>query len=170
MTDSSFLWESRFDRNFAVDLDSELATLIRRTRSHANAAGSLLTNASDYATFMLAALSGRGLKAETAAAWRTPRIRVTGKALHDRRKPDTRLNDDIQLSWTPGWGSFRSPAGHALFHVGMEEGCENYVVLFPAKQTGIVIQSVSDLTTPLSRSIVAHLIGDAYSPFTWMRY
>jgi len=62
---------------------------------------------------------------------------VTGKALHDREKPNTSLNDDIQLSWTPGWGSFCSPAGQALFHVGMEEGCENYVVLFPAKQTGI---------------------------------
>jgi CubicO group peptidase (beta-lactamase class C family) len=170
MTGSSFLWESRFDGNFAVDLDSELAPLIRRTRTNANAAGSLLTNATDYAKFMLAALSGRGLKAETAAAWRTPRLRVTGKALHDREKPVASLNDDIQLSWTPGWGSFRSRAGQALFHVGMEEGCENYAVLFPAKHAGIVIQSVSDLTTRLSPAIVAYLIGDVYSPFTWMRY
>jgi len=52
----------------------------------------------------------------------------------------------------------------------MEEGCENYVVLFPGKKTGIVIQSVSDLTVSISPSIVASLIGDVYSPFSWMRY
>jgi CubicO group peptidase (beta-lactamase class C family) len=170
MTWSSFLWEARFDGDFAVNLDAGLGPLIRRTRTSANSAGSLLTNASDYAKFMLAALSGRGLKPETASVWRKPRLRVAGKALHSREKPDTSLNDDIQLSWTPGWGWFRSPVGEALFHVGMEEGCENYVVLFVEKKTGIVIQSVSDLSARITPSIVKSLVGDVYSPFSWMRY
>ena len=170
MARSSFLWEARFDGDFAVDLDSELGQLIRRTRTEANSAGSLLTNASDYAKFMLAVLSGRGLKPETASAWRKPRLRVAGQALHDRAKPATSLNDDIELSWTPGWGWFRSPAGEALFHVGAEEGCENYVILFPEKKTGIVIQSVSELSFSVSPAIVKKLIGDVYSPFSWMRY
>ncbi len=170
MTRSSFLWETRFDGDFAVDLDAGLGPLIQRSRIHANSAGSLLTNASDYAKFLLAALSGRGLKPETASAWRKPRLRVQGKTLHNREKPDAPLNDDIQLSWAPGWGWFRSPAGEGLFHVGLEEGCENYVVLFPEKKTGVVIQSVSDLSSRVSPAIVARLIGDVYSPFSWMRY
>jgi CubicO group peptidase (beta-lactamase class C family) len=170
MARSSFLWEARFDGDFAVDLDSGLGPLIRATRTRANGAGSLLTNASDYAKFMLASLDGLGLKPETASAWRKPRLRVTGKALHSRDKPDTSLNDDIRLSWTPGWGWFQSPVGEALFHVGMEEGCENYVVLFPEKKTGIVVQSVSDLSVRITPSIVKYLIGDTYSPFSWMRY
>jgi D-alanyl-D-alanine-carboxypeptidase/D-alanyl-D-alanine-endopeptidase len=170
MDRSSFLWEARFDEDFAVDLDAGLGPLIRRTRTDPNCAASLLTNASDYAKFMQAALSGRGLKPETAVAWRTPRLRVRGKALHNRDKADSSLNDDIQLSWTPGWGWFRSPAGEALFHVGKEEGCENYVILFPEKKTGIVIQSVSDLSVRISPPIVERLIGDVYSPFSWMRY
>jgi CubicO group peptidase (beta-lactamase class C family) len=170
MARSSFLWEARFDGDFAVDLESPLRPLLERARTKANSAASLLTNASDYAKFVLAALSGRGLKPETASAWRKPRLRVTGKALHSRQKPETSLNEDIQLSWTPGWGWFRSPAGEALFHVGMEEGCENYVVIFPGKKTGIVVQSVSDLEVSISPKIVARLIGDVYSPFSWMRY
>lgn len=170
MARSSFLWEARFDGDFAVDLDAGLGPLIRRSRTNANSAGSLLTSASDYAKFMLASLSGRGLKPATAAAWRKPRLRVKGKALHNREKPDTSLNDDIQLSWTPGWGWFRSPVGKALFHVGMEEGCENYAVLFLEKKTGIVIQSVSDLSVRITPSIVKQLIGDVYSPFSWLRY
>jgi len=170
MARSSFLWEARFDGDFAVDLETGLGPLIRRTRTQANSAASLLTNGSDYAKFMMAALNGQGLKPETASAWKKPRLRVRGEALHSREKPSTTLNDDIQLSWTPGWGWFRSPAGEALFHVGMEEGCENYVVLFPDKKTGIVIQSVSSLSVRVSPSIVKQLIGDVYSPFSWMRY
>jgi len=170
MARSSYLWEARFDGDFAVDLDSGLGQLIRMTRTNANSAGSLLTNASDYAKFMLAALDGKGLKPETADAWRKPRLRVAGKTLHDRSAPETSLNDDIRLSWTPGWGWFKSPAGEALFHVGAEEGCENYLVLFPEKKTGIVVLSVAGPSARVSPSIVERLIGDIYSPFTWMRY
>ena len=167
---SSFLWEARFDGDFAVELNSELGPLIRRTRTKANSAGSLLTNASDYARFMLAVLNGTGLKPDTAAIWRKPRVRVTGKALHNRETPDSTRNADIRLSWTPGWGYFESPAGEALFHVGMEEGCENYVVIFLRGKTGIVVQSVSDLSIRISPAIVRELLGDIYSPFSWMRY
>jgi CubicO group peptidase (beta-lactamase class C family) len=49
MARSSFLWEARFDGDFAVDLAAGLGPLIRRTQTSANCAGSLLTNASDYA-------------------------------------------------------------------------------------------------------------------------
>jgi CubicO group peptidase (beta-lactamase class C family) len=167
---SAFLWEARFDDDFAVELEAGLGPLILRSKTFAVSAGSLLSNASDYAKFLLAALGGRGLKPETAAAWRTPRQRVEGRALHDRRKPETTLNEDVQLSWTPGWGWFRSPAGPALFHVGAEEGCENYVVLFPEKKTAIVIFSVSAAPTRVTPPIVERLIGDVYSPFAWMRY
>jgi CubicO group peptidase (beta-lactamase class C family) len=170
MARTSFLWESRFDPDFAVDLDAGLGPLIRRSKTHAISAGSLLTNAADYAKFVLAALDGRGLKPETAAAWRAPRLRVGGRALHDRTRPNTSLNEDIQLSWTPGWGWFRSPAGPALFHVGAEEGCENYVVIFPEKRTAIIVFSVSPKPTRITPPIVERLIGDVYSPFVWMRY
>lgn len=170
MARTSFLWEDRFDLDFAVDINAGLGPLIRRSKTHAVSAGSLLTNASDYAKFVLAALDGRGLKPETAASWRKPRLRVGGRALHDRARPNTTLNDDIQLSWTPGWGWFRCPAGIALFHVGAEEGCENYVVIFPEKRMGIMVFSVSREQARVTPPIVEKLLGDVYSPFAWMRY
>lgn len=170
MARTSFLWEDRFDGDLAVELDAGLGPLIRRSKTFAVCAGSLLTNAGDYAKFLLAALDGRGLAPGTAAAWRAPRLRVSGRALHDRARPDTTLNEDIRLSWTPGWGWFRGPAGEALFHVGAEEGCENYAVLFPEQRTGIVVFSVSAAPTRITPPIVEKLIGDVHSPFTWMRY
>jgi len=48
--------------------------------------------------------------------------------------------------------------------------CFYYVVLFLEKKTGIVIQSVSDLSSRVSPSICQQIIGDVYSPFSWMRY
>lgn len=170
MARTSFLWEDRFDPDFAVDLDAGLGPLIRRSKTRAVSAGSLVTNASDYAKFVLAAMDGRGLKPETAAAWRRPRMRVGGRALHDRTKPDTTLNEDVQLSWTPGWGWFHCPAGAALFHVGAEEGCENYVVVFPEKRMGIAIFSVSREPARVTPLIVGKLLDDVYSPFAWMHY
>jgi len=167
---SAFLWEDRFDADFAVELEAGLGPLIRRSKTFAVSAGSLLSNASDYAKFLIATLAGYGLEPETAAVWRAPRLRVGGRALHDRREPETSLNEDIQLSWTPGWGWFLSPAGPALFHVGAEEGCENYVVLFPEKRTAIVVFSVSGRPTRITPPIVERLIGDVHSPFAWMRY
>jgi len=53
---------------------------------------------------------------------------------------------------------------------GWKRGCENYVVLFPEKKTGIVVQSVSDLSVRITPSIVKSLIGDVYSPFAWTGY
>lgn len=168
MTHSSFLWEDRFDSHAAIQLDTELAPLIRRTRTRASAAASLLTNASDYARFLLAALTGRGLKPATWRTWLTPRVAVNSRALHDTRPSPGAAGP--RLRWTPGWGWIDTPVGPALFHVGMEEGCENYAVFFPEQQTGIVLQSASDLSVRVTPDIAGRLIGDVYSPFEWMGY
>jgi CubicO group peptidase (beta-lactamase class C family) len=47
MTESSFLWESRFDGRFAVELGSGIGPLIQESRRKGNAAASVITNASD---------------------------------------------------------------------------------------------------------------------------
>ncbi len=107
---------------------------------------------------------------DTEMNWKKPGLRVTGEALHGLSRPRPSLVDDIRLSWTPGRGRFRSPAGEAIFHIGLEDGCENYVVLFTGKKPGIVIQSVSDLSVCISAPIVDRLIGDGFSPLSWMRY
>lgn len=170
MTHSSFLWESRFDGELAAGLDGPMAGFLRATRTTGNGAYSLLTNATDYARFVLAVLRGEGLKPVTAAAYRTPRLRVTGKLLHSMEKPGDSRVDDMRLSWTPGWGWFESPYGPALFHVGIEEGCDNFVVIYLDKGTGIVLLSNRETEGGIAPAVVERLLGDTYSPFFWMRY
>lgn len=48
------------------------------------------------------------------------------------------------LAWTPGWGAFTDAYGRSIFHVGREEGCENYAEARLDRGPGIVILGVSD--------------------------
>jgi hypothetical protein len=74
------------------------------------------------------------------------------------------------MSWALGWGTFNSPHGPALFHVGREEGCENYAVVFVEHGTAAVVQSVTTTRNAFTPDLMKEVIGDIYSPFAWLRY
>ena len=63
MTRSSFVWQERFagDAAYGKDWLWNVAPANRYTEAEANAAASLLTTATDYAKFVAAVLTGRGL-------------------------------------------------------------------------------------------------------------
>jgi len=170
MVHSSFLGESRFDDHFAVDLAAGLGPLIRQTRERASVAGSLITNAADYSRFLLAVINGTGLSAASHALMLEPHTRITSSSLFSPADNDLGAAQAMQLSWTLGWGRFVSEQGEALFHVGREEGCEGYAVLFPESQTALVTMSVSPLRSTFTAFLAAGLIGDTYSPLDWLEY
>jgi len=172
MANTSFLWERRFDGRFAIDPRLLQVPILQQTRERAVVAGSLLTNAADYARFLLAVLEGQGLSETSRAAMLAPQVGITSRSLFS--PPGTAADSAAsrRLAWTAGWGRMDSPRGPALFHVGAEPGCENYAVAFLDGRTAFV--SVS--TTPLgpggtfTAPLVAALIGDTYSPLDWLEY
>jgi CubicO group peptidase (beta-lactamase class C family) len=169
MKQSSFLWERRFDDNFALEM-GQLGPLVFKTRESSNGAASVLTNAGDYAKFLLAVMSGQGLEPETHKTMLEPRVPITSKALFKPPATDEGANEKMGMSWALGWGTFTSPHGPALFHVGREEGCENYAVVFLEHGTAVVIQSVTTTMKAFTPSLMKAVIGDTYSPFAWLRY
>lgn len=170
MNDTSFLWESRFDGRFAVELDSPLRRLIGETRTRGNAAGSLVTNAADYARFLAAVMDGTGLQPRTAAKLREPQVALTSASLFSPPDTDGGANRIHKMAWTPGWGTFEDPNGRALFHVGLEEGCENYVEAFPGRKLGVVFFSLTTNARSFSAPLVDYTIGRAFSPLAWLEY
>jgi CubicO group peptidase (beta-lactamase class C family) len=170
MTNTSFLWEKRFDGNFAVNLGTGLRRLIERTRAVPNVAGSLLTNTADYAKFLLAIMNGKGLKPKTLEMMLEPQVNITSKSLHAPQETNPRIHETIHLAWSMGWGRFHCSQGEGIFHVGFEEGCDNYAVVFLDRGTGIVLQSVITGVEGIAPPIVKELIGDIYSPFSWLQY
>jgi len=170
MSDSSYLWEPRFDGRFAVDLDSGLGELIRESRRTANVAGSLLTTAADYARFLAAVLTGEGLSAKSRAAMLAPAVALSSRSLFSAPGTDAGANRAHQLGWTPGWGTFTDAHGRSIFHVGREEGCENYAEARLDRGPAIVILSVSARPDSFSAPLVEAAIGSAYSPLAWLEY
>jgi CubicO group peptidase (beta-lactamase class C family) len=170
MVHSSFLWERRFDDDFAVDLGAGLGPLIRQSRQQANVAGSLVTNADDYARFLLAAQGGRGLSPAARARMREPQVRISSRSIFSPPGTDPGTAQAMDLSWTMGWGRFVSPRGVALFHLGREEGCEGYAVMFLESGAAVVVMAVSPLVSSFTAPLVAGLIGDRYSPLDWLEF
>jgi len=170
MINTSFLWEKRFDGNFAVNLRTRLRRLIERTRTVPNPAASLLTNTADYAKFLLAIMNGKGLKPESLKMMLESQVDITSRSLHAPQGTDPAIHKKFHLSWSMGWGRFRCPRGDVLFHVGFEEGCDNYAVVFLDHKIGIVLQSVITGREGIAPTVVKELIGDTYSPFSWLQY
>ena len=170
MENSSFLWESRFDSNFAFNSNTGLRRFLIQTKLEPNSAYSLLTNTADYAKFLSAITNGSGLKSETIDMMLEPQVSITSKSLHAALETDPKIHETMRLAWSLGWGRFTCPQGEAIFHVGFEEGCDNYAVVFLERKTGIVIQSVITGAKGIAPRIVKELIGDIYSPFSWLDY
>jgi CubicO group peptidase (beta-lactamase class C family) len=170
MTNSSFLWENRFDEHFAVDLGAGLGRLIRQSRRRPSVAGSLITNGADYARFLLAVMDGRGLDPETHSTMLEQQVRITSRSIFSPPGTDSGSSAAMQLAWTPGWGRFTSEHGEALFHLGREEGCEGYAVAFLEPRTALVVMSVSPLRSTFTGALAASLIGDTYSPLDWLEF
>lgn len=167
MTQTSFELEERFEGHVAANLGEAPQFLKEKMRAEASAAGSLLTTATDYGRFVTAVLHGEGLSSKSVSEMLRPQVRITSRRLLGP-EATTADNNTPGLSWCLGWGRFETGLGDAIFHVGQESGCENYVVVFLREKVGMVILSAGEGREAISPKLVARVIGDGYSPFHWI--
>jgi len=171
MERSSFILESRRSDNIALDVNSLPPFFRDKLRNEANAAGSLVTTAPDYARFLIAAMDGEGLGGKSHREMLRAQVRVHTKSLFGAMAQEiTREKEKIALSWALGWGRFKSKIGDVHFHVGAEDGFENYTVYFSEPKIGLVLLSSGPDPRGTAKTIANELIGDTFSPFSWMGY
>jgi CubicO group peptidase (beta-lactamase class C family) len=170
MINSSFLWEPRFEGRFAVDLDTGIRRFVEQSRTRASVAGSLITNARDYGRFLAAVAAGEGLSRSVREAMLGPEVRITSRSLFSPLGSDDGTFGRMGFAWTLGWGRYKSPGGAAIFHVGREEGCENYVWLNLDHRKGLVAFSQSPLASTFSARLVRDLVGGDEAPLVWLEY
>jgi CubicO group peptidase (beta-lactamase class C family) len=171
MERSSYIWQPGFGGGIALDLAGIPPAFRENIRTEANAAGSLLTTAADYARFLLAAMDGKDLRRDTHAGMLKPRIEISTPSLFGRRRPAS--SEDSRpagLAWTLGWGTLAGAGGNVFFHVGAEPGFENYVAYFAGQKTGYVLLSSGNEFGGVARLVAPRLIGDKASPFDWLGY
>ncbi len=172
MTRSSYIWQPDFEDNYASPHDEygrQRGEKIQRAKP--DAAGSMVTTASDYARFLIGILNTDKRKKAIVKEMLQPQIVINYKRMFG---PDawtmTDEYQDINLAWSLGWGRFDTSYGRAFFHTGHSIGWQNYTVTYIDKGIGIVMLSNSDNFESVAEEIANKAIGDIYSPYDWLGY
>jgi CubicO group peptidase (beta-lactamase class C family) len=171
MSRTSYVWQEEFETNHAVPHDEYERSKQLRKRHEADAAGSMLTTAGDYARLLITLLDADGPRATTVDAMLEPQIAIRSRSMFG---PGSRLDRDEDertgLYWCLGWGGFESEQGRAFFHTGHDFGWQNYTVTYRDRGIGVVLMSNSDNFESVSREIAELAIADTYSRFAWLGY
>ncbi len=154
MRRSSYIWQSAFETNYADPHDAEQVSGAIIKPSIPNSAASLLTTAEDYALFLTAALSGTGLKRETAHDWLEPQVRI----------------QDAQIAWALGWGL--EAGNSAFFQWGDYDRGRFKAFAMGSRKHGRAIVVLTNGFRGMA--IMPNLIGAALSgphpTFSWLGY
>lgn len=171
MKASRFLLDDDSAKLLSFDLEMIPPFFQEKMRKDPDAAGSLLSNAGDYARFLEAVIGGKGLGQPMGDAMLKPQVPMTQKALFgpEAHKPDN-ARTASGLSWCLGWIYARGPRGDMYFHVGAEGWFENFVLFFPQRQEGLVVFSSGANPAGLVREAVKLVFGETGLPFDWMGY
>jgi CubicO group peptidase (beta-lactamase class C family) len=171
MARTSYVWRDEYTANRALPHDEFGRPKNHPRRVKADAAGSMLTTAGDYARLVTALLVADGRRGETVAEILRPQIQIASRSMFGPGAwEDVEGDRDVELSWGLGWGRFDSDAGRAFFHTGHDFRFQAYTVTFVDQGIGVTLLANSDNLESVAREIVEVAIADTYSPFGWLGY
>jgi CubicO group peptidase (beta-lactamase class C family) len=171
MDHTSMIWESSFEKNYALGYDRSDTVTGMGKRTAAKAAGSMTTTAADYALFLRALMQGKGISEKYFRQMMSPQIPVTStKGFGPGRDRLAEKWIQRQLSWGLGVGLFPSGYGPAFFHAGHDKGWQNYFVAYPGKKIAVVLMSNSSNFEAHARELLKFCIKDVESPLEWLGY
>jgi len=171
MRNTSFLWQERFDKNFAVGHYKKRKTLKRVKRNREYAAGSMDTTPQDYAKFIQAMLAQKELSKTGYDKFFKPQIRIESKQQFGKNRwIKTTENNDIALSYALGFGTYETPFGKAIFKEGHIQGWEHYTIFYPSKNLGIIIMTNSSNGESIFKELLEITMADKSMPWYWENF
>ncbi|HTI57850.1 serine hydrolase domain-containing protein [Mucilaginibacter sp.] len=170
MTKSSYLWQPRFENDFAVGHNIAEDTIHKDRYKNVYAAGSMETTIADYTRFISAVLQHKKL---TDKYWNqifSPQIVINSKTqMFSLDTTSIADNSKIQLAYGLGWGLFQTPYGRAFFKEGHGFGWQHYMIAIPQQKTALIIMSNSDNAESIFTELVQKLTGVTI-PYEWESY
>lgn len=167
MTSSSYVWQRRYE-SLKVYNHSLLGDLAgRRTPWRANAAASLHTTAEDYARFVSAVMTGKGLRPATAQALMTPQSRPDERGMNTATAPPSGRFAP-SLAWGLGWGLEQEGDGWLLWHWGDNGTTKAYVAASPQRGIGVVLFANSENGLALVPAVLAEVMGGSSVACAWL--
>lgn len=168
---TSFLWQDRFEDNYALGHYKKKKVVAKNKRSRAYAAGSMETTPADYAKFVQAMLQGGVLEERTFKEMLTPQIEINStQQFGSNSWKETEANKDIALSYGLGWGLYNTPHGKAVFKEGHINGWEHYAAFYPENDLGILIMANSSNGESIFKELLEIAVGDSWIPWYWQNY
>jgi CubicO group peptidase (beta-lactamase class C family) len=168
MTRTSMVWQEGFEGDYANGYDEYGRSLGPQKRPKADAAGSLLTTPRDFAAFMQAVMTGKGLSKQMREQMLSPQIQILAKHEFPTFENEaTEENKPIRLSYGLGWGLYWTPYGEAFFKEGHDDSWRNYTVCFDKVGTGILIMTNSGNSEGIYKALLESLLKNTFTPIEW---
>ncbi|MCH7409284.1 beta-lactamase family protein [Belliella sp. DSM 111904] len=171
MRNSSQVWQTRFDTNICLGHNPLGEPYELMKWEEASAGGSMSTTLEDFNKFYTTLISNKGLSKKSFKAMTTTQVRIKSRAqFGPLSKEDSTDNDDIQLGYGLGVGTFKTPYGRAFFKEGHDDGWGHYSICFPKKKIAIVIMTNNDNGESIFKELLEYSIGDTFTPWRWQNY
>lgn len=166
MTQSSFIRPADFLQGDARPYTVNGILHDRSPTSEANTAHSLLTTASDYARFVVAALNNDRLAPYLSEEWMAAASQVPAGQIENL--DETPALCDPAVGWGLGWG-VETRAGR-VFHWGANPGFKNFVLMSPEDGNAIVALTNGDSGFSVISQILNNFMPGDHPALRWLGY
>ncbi|MEE8488263.1 MAG: serine hydrolase domain-containing protein [Gemmatimonadota bacterium] len=171
MRTSSYTWQTRFERDYAVGHRANGTVYPKDKDNSARAPSTLETTTEDLARFMEAVLRGEGLNQASWNEMFIPQVRIRSRTQFGHgATEETSANEAIELSYGLGWGLLHTPYGWGAFKEGHGDGFQHYLIVFPEEDLGVLLLSNRDNAECIFEQLLTVTIADNYSPLEWEGY
>ena len=166
-----YVLQERFEKQYACGHDKDQNVNAFDQQDVAGAAGSLGTTLANYSRFMEAILKQQLLRKALFDEMLSQQIIIKSKQqFGPNALVETNENMDINLGYGLGWGLLESPYGPGAFKEGHAEGFQHYSIIFPKKNTGVLMMTNSDNGESIFKQLLEITIADIYTPWQWENY
>lgn len=162
MAHTSYVWNDTYAANGACGHDRHGVAHDLRKNADPNGGASLLTTATDYATFISALLNAQGLSEETIDRMTSSQVQVTVS------RESAELFENVFWGW--GWGVQPGDTGFGFWHWGDNGDLRAYTVTYKDRGKGFVYFANSNNGLAIAEAVTSLVLDDHQYALDWLDY
>lgn len=160
---SSYVWQEKFNDNYAYPHGNLKQTFKKRKPKEGNTAYSLQTTAKDYARFLRAVMNSEQLQKATTKRMLTRQINVP-----EKNWSAGPLSESI--GWALGWGTEKTERAQYFWQWGDNGPFKGFVMFDPVGKKGVVYFANSSEGLTIAPAICERIFGEKHPVFSWLNY